>query len=121
MGKKTIDDSKWVSFIEKFNDIPLKDEDFEFPDLLGAAYEFLIKYFADSAGKKGGEFYTPFEVVNLMTRILVPKQGMSIYDPAVGSGGMLIQAKDFIAENGGDPRDISIFRTRRQRYNVGDL
>ncbi len=109
VGKKTIDDSKWVSFIEKFNDIPLKDEDFEFPDLLGAAYEFLIKYFADSAGKKGGEFYTPFEVVNLMTRILAPKQGMSIYDPAVGSGGMLIQAKDFIAENGGNPRDLSIF------------
>lgn len=109
VGKKTIDDAKWVSFIEKFNDIPLRDEDFEFPDLLGAAYEFLIKYFADSAGKKGGEFYTPFEVVNLMTRILAPKQGMSIYDPAVGSGGMLIQAKDFIAENGGDPRDISIF------------
>lgn len=109
VGKKTIDDAKWVSFIEKFNDIPLKDEDFEFPDLLGAAYEFLIKYFADSAGKKGGEFYTPFEVVNLMTRILAPKQGMSIYDPAVGSGGMLIQAKDFIAENGGNPRDLSIF------------
>jgi len=109
VGKKTIDDAKWVSFIEKFNDIPLKDEDFEFPDLLGAAYEFLIKYFADSAGKKGGEFYTPFEVVNLMTRILAPQQGMSIYDPAVGSGGMLIQAKDFIAENGGNPRDLSIF------------
>jgi type I restriction enzyme M protein len=109
VGKKTIDDAKWVSFIEKFNDIPLKDEDFEFPDLLGAAYEFLIKYFADSAGKKGGEFYTPFEVVNLMTRILAPQQGMSIYDPAVGSGGMLIQAKDYIAENGGNSRDLSIF------------
>ncbi|KJJ39875.1 type I restriction-modification system subunit M [Aequorivita vladivostokensis] len=109
VGKKTIDDAKWVSFIEKFNDIPLKDEDFEFPDLLGAAYEFLIKYFADSAGKKGGEFYTPSEVVRLMTRILAPKQGMSIYDPAVGSGGMLIQAKDYIAENGGNSRDLSIF------------
>ena len=109
VGKKTIDDAKWVAFIEKFNDIPLRDEDFEFPDLLGAAYEFLIKYFADSAGKKGGEFYTPFEVVNLMTRILAPKQGMSIYDPAVGSGGMLIQAKDFVSENGGNPRDLCFF------------
>ena len=109
VGKKTIDDSKWVSFITKFNKIPLKDEDFEFPDLLGAAYEFLIKYFADSAGKKGGEFYTPSEVVALLTRIIAPKEGMSIYDPTVGSGGMLIQAKDFVQENGGNPRDLSLY------------
>ncbi len=109
VGKKTIDDSKWVSFITKFDKIPLKDEDFEFPDLLGAAYEFLIKYFADSAGKKGGEFYTPSEVVALLTRIIAPQQGMSIYDPTVGSGGMLIQAKDFVLENGGNPRDLSLY------------
>lgn len=109
VGKKTIDDARWVDFIEKFNKIPLRDEDFEFPDLLGAAYEFLIKYFADSAGKKGGEFYTPSEVVNLLTRIIAPQQGMSIYDPTVGSGGMLIQAKDYVSENGGDPRDLSLY------------
>lgn len=109
VGKKTIDDAKWVSFIEKFNKIPLRDEDFEFPDLLGAAYEFLIKYFADSAGKKGGEFYTPSEVVGLLTKIIAPKEGMSIYDPTVGSGGMLIQAKDYVLENGGNPRDLSLF------------
>lgn len=109
VGKKTIDDAKWVSFIEKFNKIPLRDEDFEFPDLLGAAYEFLIKYFADSAGKKGGEFYTPSEVVRLLTKIIAPQEGMSIYDPTVGSGGMLIQAKDYVLENGGNPRDLSLF------------
>ncbi|MFV8226230.1 type I restriction-modification system subunit M [Christiangramia aquimixticola] len=109
VGKKTIDDSKWVSFITKFDKIPLRDEDFEFPDLLGAAYEFLIKYFADSAGKKGGEFYTPSEVVALLTRIIAPMEGMSIYDPTVGSGGMLIQAKDFVQENGGNPRDLSLY------------
>ncbi|MHA6281115.1 type I restriction-modification system subunit M [Salinimicrobium sp. CAU 1759] len=109
VGKKTIDDAKWVSFIEKFNKIPLRDEDFEFPDLLGAAYEFLIKYFADSAGKKGGEFYTPSEVVGLLTKIIAPQEGMSIYDPTVGSGGMLIQAKDYVLENGGNPRDLSLF------------
>lgn len=109
VGKKTIDDARWVDFIQKFDKIPLRDEDFEFPDLLGAAYEFLIKYFADSAGKKGGEFYTPSEVVSLLTRIIAPQQGMSIYDPTVGSGGMLIQAKDFVSENGGDPRDLSLY------------
>jgi type I restriction enzyme M protein len=109
VGKKTIDDARWVDFIQKFDKIPLRDEDFEFPDLLGAAYEFLIKYFADSAGKKGGEFYTPSEVVSLLTRIIAPQQGMSIYDPTVGSGGMLIQAKDYVSENGGDPRDLSLY------------
>jgi type I restriction enzyme M protein len=52
-----------------------RNEDFEFPDLLGAAYEYLIGEFADSAGKKGGEFYTPRDVVHLMTRISKPEQG----------------------------------------------
>ena len=58
------------------------------PDLLGAAYEYLIRDFADSAGKKGGEFYTPRDVVRLMVQIAAPHEGMSVYDPASGSGGM---------------------------------
>ena len=69
--------------------IPLRDENFEFPDLLGAAYEYLIKYFADSAGKKAGEFYTPADVVRVVVEILDPQPGMSVYDPTVGSGGSL--------------------------------
>ena len=59
----------------------LVNDNFEFPDLLGAAYEYLIKYFADSAGKKGGEFYTPKQVVRLMVEILKPEEGMTVYDP----------------------------------------
>ena len=50
--------------------------------MLGAAYEYLIKYFADSAGKKGGEFYTPGEVVRLMVQLVKPEAGNTIYDPA---------------------------------------
>jgi type I restriction enzyme M protein len=57
VGKKPMEDSVLVNFIQHFNTIPLTNDDFEFPDLLGAAYEYLIKHFADSAGKKGGEFY----------------------------------------------------------------
>lgn len=57
VGKKPMEDSVLVEFIQHFNTIPLTNDDFEFPDLLGAAYEYLIKFFADSAGKKGGEFY----------------------------------------------------------------
>jgi type I restriction enzyme M protein len=86
IGQTSIPDEKLVEFIQHFEKIPLRDEDFEFPDLMGAAYEYLIKYFADSAGKKGGEFYTPTEVVNLLTNLIDPKEGMSIYDPTVGSG-----------------------------------
>lgn len=71
-NKKSLTDETLVSFIDHFNKVSLKDTDFEFPDLLGAAYEYLIKYFADSAGKKGGEFYTPNEVVRLLVNILEP-------------------------------------------------
>jgi type I restriction enzyme M protein len=76
---------------------------------MGAAYEYLIKYFADSAGKKGGEFYTPTEVVNLLTNLIEPTEGMSIYDPTVGSGGMLIQAQKHVTQTGGDPRNLSLY------------
>ncbi|EMG9895034.1 type I restriction-modification system subunit M [Enterobacter hormaechei] len=92
VGKKPIPDERLVEFIQHFDSIPLSNDDFEFPDLLGAAYEYLIKYFADSAGKKGGEFYTPSEVVRLLVEILEPSEGMEIYDPTCGSGGMLIQS-----------------------------
>lgn len=98
VGNSKISDSKLQQLIQHFDKIRLRDEDFEFPDLLGAAYEYLIKYFADSAGKKAGEFYTPSGVVTLLTKILDPKPAMSIYDPAVGSGGMIIQAKEHIKE-----------------------
>ena len=87
VGQRTLDDSTLVNFIQHFSDILLANDDFEFPNLLGAAYEYLIKYFADSAGKKGGEFYTPTEVVELLVLLIDPKEGMSILDPTVGSGG----------------------------------
>ena len=109
VGQKTLDDSTLVDFIQHFEKIPLKDEDFEFPDLMGSAYMYLIKYFADSAGKKGGEFYTPGEVVNLLTHLIEPKEGMSIYDPTVGSGGMLIQSHNYVAQSGGNTRNLSLF------------
>jgi len=109
IGQRTLDDDTLANFVQNFEKIPLRDENFEFPDLLGAAYEYLIKYFADSAGKKAGEFYTPADVVRTMVELVEPQAGMSIYDPTVGSGGMLIQSRDYITECGGDPRDLSLF------------
>jgi type I restriction enzyme M protein len=109
VGKKPMEDSVLVQFIQHFNAIPLTNDDFEFPDLLGAAYEYLIKFFADSAGKKGGEFYTPSEVVRLLVELLEPDEGMEIYDPTCGSGGMLIQSKKYVEETGGDVSKIDLF------------
>jgi type I restriction enzyme M protein len=108
-GKSKLSDAKLVEFINHFNKHRMRNEDFEFADVLGAAYEYLIKYFADSAGKKGGEFYTPHPVVRLLVRILEPREGMTIYDPTVGSGGMLIQSRQLVEENGGDPTNVALF------------
>jgi type I restriction enzyme M protein len=104
-----LDDATLRALIQHFSRVRLRDEDFEFPDMLGAAYEYLIKYFADSAGKKGGEFYTPRAVVRLMVRLLAPQPSMRVYDPCVGSGGMLIMSRDYVKETGGDPRDLALY------------
>jgi len=108
-GKSKISDTKLIDFIHHFNKHRMRDLDFEFADVLGAAYEFLIKFFADSAGKKGGEFYTPNEVVRLLVRILEPQEGMTIYDPTIGSGGMLIQSRQFVEEAGQDHTDVRLY------------
>lgn len=91
-AKDRLPDNKLRMLLSHFSKYRLRNQDFEKPDLLGAAYEYLIKQFADSAGKKAGEFYTPSEVVKLMVKIVDPQEGMSVYDPTVGSGGMLIQS-----------------------------
>ena len=109
IGQRTLDDDTLADFVQNFEKIPLRDEDFEFPDLLGAAYEWLIKFFADSAGKKAGEFYTPAEVVRICAEICNPEEGMSVYDPTVGSGGMLIQMRDYLREKGGDANELALF------------
>ena len=102
VGQSKIPDIKLRQLVSHFGSYRLRNEDFEFPDLLGAAYEYLIGEFADSAGKKGGEFYTPRSVVRMMVRLVKPEQQHSIYDPCVGSGGMLILAKEYIDEHGGN-------------------
>ncbi|WP_336977383.1 N-6 DNA methylase [Altererythrobacter fulvus] len=101
IGESEIPDEKLRRLISHFNKYRLLDEDFEFPDLLGAAYEYLISEFADSAGKKAGEFYTPRGVVQLMVRILDPQGGTSLYDPTCGSGGMLNQGNEHALQHGG--------------------
>ena len=108
-GKTKLKDSQLVDLIHHFNKHQLTNDDFEFPDLLGAAYEYLIKDFADSAGKKGGEFYTPAQVVRLLVRIIKPQEGMTVYDPTCGSGGMLIQSKQYIEGQGQNAMNLALY------------
>ena len=104
----TLADTRLSELVEHFGRISLRGEDFEFPDMIGAAYEYLIKDFADSAGSKGGEFYTPRAVVRLMVELARPKESHRIYDPCVGSGGMLIHALEYVDEHGGDIRKLRL-------------
>jgi type I restriction enzyme M protein len=109
VGQSKIPDIKLRQLITHFGTYRLRNDDFEFPDLLGAAYEYLIGEFADSAGKKGGEFYTPRSVVRMMVRLIKPTLAHDIYDPCCGSGGMLIAAKEYIDEHGEDGRKANLF------------
>ncbi|SFH01973.1 type I restriction-modification system subunit M [Methylobacterium gossipiicola] len=78
------------------------------PDMLGDAYMYLIEQFAEGAGKKGGEFYTPRQVVKLIVACLDPEPGMSVYDPTCGSGGMLLEAVQHLKAHSQDPRSVSL-------------
>lgn len=78
-------------------------------DMLGDAYEYLLRQFADESGKKAGEFFTPREVVRLITRLLDPKPGETIYDPACGSAGMLVEAINEVREAGDEVHTLRLF------------
>ena len=107
--KNKLSDKNLRNLLSHFSKYRLRNEDFENPDMLGTAYEYLIKMFADSAGKKGGEFYTPSEVVRLLVSLLKPHAGMRIYDPTAGSGGMLIQTRNYLSDKGENPKNLSLF------------
>mgnify|MGYP001216709232 FL=1 len=104
--KDKLTDSELRDLLSHYSTYRLRVSDFERPDLLGAAYEYLIKMFAQTAGKKSGEFYTPSEVVKLLVELIKPKAGMKIYDPTCGSGGMLIQTRDYLKRQGENPSNL---------------
>lgn len=108
--------------IDHFSRISLRNTDLAEPDMLGRAYEYLIEKFADDAGKKGGEFYTPYSVVRLLVELLAPQEGMRISDPTCGSGGMLIQSAEHVLRGkgrqlgGGEPLNLTL---HGQEKNLG--
>ena len=106
-NKERLSDELLITLLNHFNKVNLgvasvRDDD------MGRAYEYLIKRFADKANKKAGEFYTPRTIVRLMVNILDPQSGESVYDPACGTGGMLLETIHHVKENDGDPRLLKI-------------
>jgi type I restriction enzyme M protein len=108
-NKNRLNDRKLRDLLSHYSTFRLRDEDFDRSDLLGAAYEYLIKMFADSAGKKGGEFFTPTQVVKLLVALLRPGAGMRILDPTCGSGGMFIETRHYLAKKGENPANLQFF------------
>ena len=111
--KEKLPDRLLLQLVQHFTAIDLKNENLSEPDMLGRAYEYLIKQFADDAGKKGGEFYSPSKVVELIVKLIKPEEGMRICDPTVGSGGMLIQSVDHIKAEGGNARNLTLHGQER--------
>ncbi|QDA61667.1 type I restriction-modification system subunit M [Hymenobacter jejuensis] len=99
--KEKLSDATLQRLLRHFNQHSLRNADLYTPDLLGDAYEYLIKQFADDAGKKGSEFYTPRGVVKLIVGLIKPEPKNRVYDPTCGSGGMLIEAARYIAQQPG--------------------
>ena len=104
-NKERLSDALLRDLLEHFSQISLGNQAAK-TDILGQAYEYLIKKFADATNKKAGEFYTPRAVVRLMVNILDPKEGESIYDPTCGTGGMLLEAIQHVQEKKGDVRSL---------------
>ncbi|MEA1993395.1 MAG: class I SAM-dependent DNA methyltransferase, partial [Euryarchaeota archaeon] len=111
--KERLPDNVLEELIQHFSTYKLGNKDLEDPDMLGRAYEYLIRQFADDAGKKGGEFYTPRQVVRLLIEILNPEPKMRVYDPCCGSGGMLVYSAKHLEERGHSASEISLYGQER--------
>ncbi len=107
--KERISDAVLQKLITHFGKYNLANNCLENKDMLGRSYEYLIKHFADDAGKKGGEFYTPEEVVRLLVKLVKPAENMRICDPTCGSGGMLIECIHYLQEHDKNPDKLSLF------------
>ncbi|NCC60899.1 MAG: SAM-dependent DNA methyltransferase [Verrucomicrobiae bacterium] len=113
-NKERLPDHLLLQLLNHFNKLDLSIKNVRVDDM-GRAYEYLIKRFADKANKKAGEFYTPRSVVRLMVNILDPQAGETVYDPACGTGGMLLETVHHVKADGGDPR---LLRLKGQEKNL---
>lgn len=106
-NKEKLPEPALTNVLDVFSSLKL-DPELVSHDLLGNAYEYLLKNFADESGKKAGEFFTPRTVVRLLSEILDPQENESAHDPTCGSGGMLVEMVNHVREAGGDPRTLRL-------------
>lgn len=107
-NKNKLSDAILINLIEHFSQYDLGIQNVD-PDMLGQAYEYFIKHFADLTNKKAGEIYTPRSVVHLLGLMLDPHEGETIYDPACGTGGMLLECVDHLKHNKEDYRTLKLY------------
>ncbi len=107
-GKPALDKRLLGEIIDLISKIGLGDEENRSKDILGRVYEYFLGQFATAEGKKGGQFYTPRCVVQVLVEMLEPYKGR-VYDPCCGSGGMFVQSEKFVLAHGGRLGDISIY------------
>ena len=111
--KERLSDQVLNQLVTHFSKHRYRNADLDDPDIFGRAYEYLIRQFADDAGKKSGEFYTPREVVRLIVECVDPQPGERVYDPCCGSGGMLIYSAQHLREQGWSEDDLSLYGQER--------
>jgi len=107
-AKPNLDKAALGELIDIISDVELKVEHENSKDLLGRIYECFLGEFANAEGKKGGQFYTPKSIVQLMVEMIEPYKGR-VYDPSCGSGGMFVMSENFIKDHQGNLQDITIF------------
>lgn len=115
-GQRILSDDRLRALIQRLSQYRLGLQDVE-PDILGRAYEYLLRKFAEGQGQSAGEFYTPREVAVLMARILDPDPGDEIYDPACGSGGLLVKSFLRFREKYGEDTNVAPLRFYGQEIN----
>ena len=103
-----IEQNKLADLLDLIATIPFAHETLKAKDILGHVYEYFLGQFAAAEGKKGGQFYTPKSIVNLIVEMVEPYRGR-VYDPAMGSGGFFISSEKFIEEHSGRIKDISVY------------
>lgn len=111
LGETKDRNAKLKHLLDDFADarMDLRPSHLQSRDVLGDAYEFLVKNFASDSGKKGGEFYTPPEVSKLLAHILAPEPGSRICDPCCGSGSLLIRTGEVVPANGNGVQDVALY------------
>ena len=117
--KRNYPDNTMEDLVVHFNKYNLSNDNLVKPDIFGDAYEYLLAEFASETKKKGGQFYTPHEVVRLLVLLTKPKEGMRICDPTCGSGGMLIQSWSFVKEKGGNADNLTLHGQESNYQTVG--